>query len=105
MESLALIYEAVSRCSEDTAAGVVPFEFRHQGEAMERNQEAIAVGLSTISRLLSLSERTVWGLTKNGQIPHFRVGRRLLFPRDEVLRWAEQQSQQVDRPCVDQAQS
>ncbi len=46
---------------------------------MSHEQQFIALGLSQISSLLSLSERTVWGLTKNGQIPHFRVGRRLLF--------------------------
>lgn len=44
------------------------------------------------ARALSLSERTLWGLTKDGKIPFVRFGKAVRYPRHLLLRWLEEQS-------------
>lgn len=38
---------------------------------------------------LSISERTLWGMTKAGEIPHVRQGRRVLYYVDDLRAWIE----------------
>lgn len=42
------------------------------------------------ARLLAISERTLWGLTKVGKIPVVRIGRSIRYDRHDLTRWIEQ---------------
>lgn len=42
-----------------------------------------------VAELLGLSTKTVYDHAGAGNIPHRRVGRRLLFSRRAILRWLE----------------
>jgi len=39
------------------------------------------------ARSLRLSERTLWARTKAGEIPHVRIGRRVLYSPAALERW------------------
>jgi len=39
------------------------------------------------ARTLRLSERTLWARTKAGEIPHVRIGRRVLYSPAALERW------------------
>jgi excisionase family DNA binding protein len=43
------------------------------------------------ARLLSVSERTVWTLTKDGAIPCLRIGRRVLYDPGDLRAWIDRQ--------------
>ena len=45
----------------------------------EKSVEQIAVTPADAAKMLGISERTLWALTKNGLIPHRRVGKRILY--------------------------
>jgi excisionase family DNA binding protein len=49
--------------------------------------EPIAVNLQRAAALLDISDRTLWSLTKEGKIPHKRVGNRLLFSVEELRKF------------------
>ena len=57
---------------------------------------ALPVVLSLRSReaakALSISERTLWSLTKGGKIPHMRLGRSILYPVEPLRAWLSKQS-------------
>ena len=58
-------------------------------KAEEQTQQAqpLAVGAKEAARLLSISERSLWTLTKDGKIHAARVGRKLLYSVDELKRF------------------
>ena len=39
-----------------------------------------------VCELLKISRVSIWRYTKEGKIPHYKIGRRLLFKRSEVLK-------------------
>ena len=44
-----------------------------------------------VARLLRKTRKAVWAMTERGQLPGVtRIGRRLLFRRDDLLRWLDQ---------------
>lgn len=47
----------------------------------------LAVRLPEAALLLSVSKRHLWGLVKSGAIPHFRLGRRILFSPSALESW------------------
>lgn len=46
--------------------------------ALSPKEAAIALGVS---------ERLLWSLTAAGEVPHTRLGRRVLYPHDLLKRW------------------
>ncbi len=44
------------------------------------------------AKALGVSERTLWGWTHAGTVPHVRVGRTILYPVDALRDWLRQQS-------------
>ena len=40
-----------------------------------------------VAELLGLNRKTVYDAARRGQIPHRRVGRRLLFERGSIVDW------------------
>jgi excisionase family DNA binding protein len=45
------------------------------------------------ARMLSLSPRTIFQLTKDGDLSHVRVGRRVLYPPDGLREWVAARTQ------------
>ncbi len=42
------------------------------------------------SRALSISERTLWSLTKSGAVPHIRIGKLVRYSVDGLKKYIEQ---------------
>lgn len=53
--------------------------------------ERILVDTRTAAELLSQSERTVWQLAKDGNIPSVRIGKSLRFSVDSLKAWVSEQ--------------
>jgi len=54
--------------------------------------EPLAVGRREAALMLGISERLLWTLTQEGQIPHVRIASRVLYPVAELRRWLEDRS-------------
>jgi excisionase family DNA binding protein len=46
--------------------------------------DKLLVNVVELSGMLGVSERTVWSMVKRGELPYVRLGKRVLFPVDEV---------------------
>ncbi len=45
------------------------------------------LGVKEVSLLLGLEESTVYGLTSQRKIPHYKPGKKLLFKKSEIEEW------------------
>jgi excisionase family DNA binding protein len=54
---------------------------REGGEVRE------ALSVEEVAELLGLGRNTVYDAANRGEIPHRRIGRRLLFSRTAVMEW------------------
>ncbi|MGF1633500.1 MAG: helix-turn-helix domain-containing protein [Phycisphaerae bacterium] len=65
-------------------------------EPLKRSHLAAIPRLALRSReaaeALGISERTLWGWTQNGDVPHVRRGGTLLYPTAELERWLGEQA-------------
>ncbi|MDR3110569.1 MAG: helix-turn-helix domain-containing protein [Planctomycetaceae bacterium] len=52
--------------------------------------EKLAYSMREVSNLLGLSVRTVFSLTKKNELPHVRVGKRVLYPVDRLKAFLSQ---------------
>ena len=52
----------------------------------------LAVRPHEAARILGMSERTLWTLTKQGGLPHFKVGRLVLYSVDALRQWVNGQA-------------
>ena len=52
-----------------------------------------------VARLLSVSRKTVYEACGRGELPHRRLGKRIVFSRVAIHRWLEQLP--IDRPLPD----
>jgi excisionase family DNA binding protein len=46
-----------------------------------------ALSVEEVAELLGLGRNTVYDAANRGEIPHRRIGRRLLFSRTAVMEW------------------
>jgi excisionase family DNA binding protein len=49
--------------------------------------ESLALNPREAARALGVSARTLWAWTKAELVPHVRIGRKILYPIDELKRW------------------
>lgn len=49
--------------------------------------ERLAVNRREAARLLGVSERLLWTWTNAGEIPHVRLGTRVLYPIEQLRAW------------------
>jgi excisionase family DNA binding protein len=61
----------------------------HTGEQIVANPqtEPLLLSLSETAKQLNICERTVWTLVHSGELPHVRVGRRVLVSRTAMESW------------------
>ena len=67
---------------------------------MERSEEnnrqlcvqRLAYSLDELAEATGLSKRMLWELTNRNEIPHRRVGRRILYPVKLIESWLEEKS-------------
>jgi excisionase family DNA binding protein len=53
----------------------------------EQTIEPMLLTARQAARVLSISERTLWSLTKDGQIPAVRIGRAVRYDPEDLRRW------------------
>lgn len=53
----------------------------------------LAMRPAVAARAIGVSERTLWSLTKQGTVPHARLGSAVIYPTAAVLRWLEEITQ------------
>ena len=44
------------------------------------------------AKALSVSERTLWDWTRNGDVPYLRRGKTILYPTDALRRWLDEKA-------------
>ncbi|MBX3353968.1 MAG: helix-turn-helix domain-containing protein [Phycisphaeraceae bacterium] len=47
--------------------------------------------------MLGISERLLWTLTNAGEVPHIRLGARVLYPVKALNEWIEERTSGSDR--------
>jgi excisionase family DNA binding protein len=70
-------------------------ETRGASHASERDLatfEPLALRAKDAARLLGISTRTLWNLTKEGEIPHLRLRRTVTYPVAELRAWMKRRS-------------
>lgn len=50
-------------------------------------QPRLALSPKEAAVALGVSERLLWSLTAAGEVPHTRLGRRVIYPHDLLKRW------------------
>jgi predicted DNA-binding transcriptional regulator AlpA len=50
----------------------------------------LAMRPAMAARAIGISERTLWTLTKRGEVPHARIGRAVIYPTAAILKWLEE---------------
>jgi excisionase family DNA binding protein len=56
------------------------------------NDEPLLWNARQAAKALGISDRTLFTLTKSGDVPHIRIGRRIMYPRTSLVEWIEQRS-------------
>jgi len=54
--------------------------------------KSLALRAREAAPALGISERHLWSLTNQGKIPHVRIGRSVIYPRDVLERWLAEQA-------------
>jgi excisionase family DNA binding protein len=63
------------------------------------NLQPLLVTAREAARMLSLSERTVWGLSKAGELPTVRIGRSVRYDPRDLQAWIERSKQRQALPA------
>ncbi len=71
---------------------------------METRNEKLALSVTAVARLLGISRNRMYDLIAENEIPHIRLGHRIIVPRaalDEWLATAARGTQPVRIPVVE----
>jgi len=55
--------------------------------------EALLLRPTEAARMLAVSPRSLWAMTKCGQVPHLRLGRSVRYSVDDLRRWIAERKQ------------
>ncbi|MBS0195442.1 MAG: helix-turn-helix domain-containing protein [Planctomycetes bacterium] len=61
--------------------------------------EPLLVNATVAAEMLSVSARTLWALTKAGDIPHIRIHRRVLYSVASLREWILKRERLGTRPA------
>ena len=50
------------------------------------------IDINKLRERVPLGKSTIYTLVENNEIPHYRIGRRILFRWEDIERWLQQQS-------------
>lgn len=68
----------------------------NRGESESRietsSQPPLALRAKEAARLLGISQRSLWTITKRKDIPHVRIGRTVTYPVDALRDWLKKRS-------------
>jgi excisionase family DNA binding protein len=53
----------------------------------------LAMSIRDAARQMGISERTLFSLTKSGEVPHLRIGKRVLYRREALEAWLREREQ------------
>jgi len=59
--------------------------------------QRLALSREEAAKALGVSERHLWTYTNCGEIPHIRIGNRVLYPVDMLYDWMDKQAKGVQR--------
>lgn len=65
----------------------------HDHDATEAPLLSLLMGVSVTARSLGISERALWALTNSGDIPHVRIGRRVMYRPESLRQWLSAREQ------------
>ncbi len=69
------------------------------GQRTEPTLEPMLLTARQAAKVLSISERTLWGLTKSGDIPAVRFGgRNVRYSPDDLKAWIRRRSEEKCEP-------
>ncbi|MEW5804598.1 MAG: helix-turn-helix domain-containing protein, partial [bacterium] len=60
----------------------------------EVNMEKKYLTTKQVAEFLTLSIGTVKGLIKEDKIPYYRIGKRIVFDQEEIIKWVESQREE-----------
>ena len=69
-----------------------------------RPPEKLLLTLREAADMLSVCERTLWGMTKKGEVPVIRLGRAVRYAVDDLRAFVDRQREQavlLDKPVED----
>lgn len=71
----------------------------HRGTAASTQDctRKLTVSAKEAAVMLGISPRTLWGLTNASQVPHVKVGRRVLYPVEALEEWVRQRAERSVR--------
>lgn len=59
---------------------------------LQADSNALALRPKDAAQALGIGQRLLWQLTKQGRIPHLRLGRCVVYPVDALIAWLERQT-------------
>lgn len=71
----------------------------HDPDAVKPPPQALLMSTIATAESLGISERTLWSLTANGDIPHVRIGRRVMFRPEALRAWVLAREQRGSGPA------
>lgn len=67
--------------------------------------DALALRPRDAARALGISQRCLWSLTQRGEVPHVKIGGRLvLYPRAALVDWLDSAAKQKAQQSADAAE-
>ncbi len=54
--------------------------------------ERLTINRREAAEMLGISERLLWTLTNAGEVPHLRLGSRVLYPVEALRQWIEERT-------------
>jgi len=68
----------------------------YQPQPPGHEADCLALRPRDAARVLSVSERTLWGLTKQGRVPFVRFGKAVRYPVHLLRKWLEAEAQTTE---------
>lgn len=60
-------------------------------ETGPRFTKPLAFSAPEAARAIGISERLLWSMTKAGEVPHMRIGTRVIYPVAALEKWLAEQ--------------
>lgn len=62
------------------------------GSEADHGPECLAWGAKKAAKALGIGVRLLWEMTNRGEIPHAKLGRRIVYPVADLRKWLSEQS-------------